>query len=278
MKFNCISLAFEVKFNCISQKPQEKVVPPTATATSCSLVSEHVVQEDDAVLADALATFERQAGDKGDRKGGAEEGQPGPSQSKHRDAAPPSPLPIPVPGLQPERTTDAALQPRASTVRSAAVTAVQSEVIYEGWHKMWESDPNGLPKVDKWLKEDEKNGLFKRAASFHDKHSQTKWRNVLKNDRMWFNPPEMPGVLGGTVPSADSFFHSQVFFWRPVGVWHYSLRCPRPECPARENKNAFLYHCGYSKTVRRFLRFLLLSWKIKNISACSLPLPWEEVM
>ncbi|TWW68808.1 hypothetical protein D4764_19G0006060 [Takifugu flavidus] len=39
-----------------------------------------------------------------------------------------------------------------------------------------------------------------------------KWRKVLKDDRMWFHPPEVPGVVGKTVPLADSFF------WRPVGL------------------------------------------------------------
>ncbi|KAL2083534.1 hypothetical protein ACEWY4_021307 [Coilia grayii] len=67
---------------------------------------------------------------------------------------------------------------------------------------------------------------------------------------MWFNTPEFPGVVGGSVPSADAFFRHRVFFWRPVGVWRYSVRCTRPDCPARDNKKAFLYRCGYSKTVR----------------------------
>eukprot|EP00066_Takifugu_rubripes_P011898 XP_011601164.1 PREDICTED: uncharacterized protein LOC101061554 [Takifugu rubripes] len=117
---------------------------------------------------------------------------------------------------------------------------------------MWESAPNGLPQADvAWLKEDETNGLFQRAASFHDKHGKMKWRKVLKDDRMWFHPPEVPGLVAKTVPSADSFFRSRVFFWRPVGVWRCSLRCPRAACPARENKGAFLSRCGYSRTVRQ---------------------------
>lgn len=40
-------------------------------------------------------------------------------------------LPIPAPGLQPGRTTYAALKPRKSTVTSAAVQAAQSEVIHQ---------------------------------------------------------------------------------------------------------------------------------------------------
>ncbi|TWW78042.1 hypothetical protein D4764_11G0001630 [Takifugu flavidus] len=143
---------------------------------------------------------------------------------------------------------DAAPQP----CRPTATSATRLQVTYEGWHKMWESAPNGLPQADvAWLKEDETNGLFQRAASFHDKHGKMKWRKVLKDDRMWFHPPEVPGLGGKTVPSADSFFRSRVFFWRPVGVWRCSLRCPRAACPARENKGAFLSRCGYSRTVRQ---------------------------
>ncbi|TWW74195.1 hypothetical protein D4764_14G0001960, partial [Takifugu flavidus] len=95
---------------------------------------------------------------------------------------------IEVPVAAPERTTtvmDAAPQPWWPTATSAA----QPKVTYEGWHKMWESAPNGLPQADvAWLKEDETNELFQRAASFQDKHGKMKWRKVLKDDRMWFQP------------------------------------------------------------------------------------------
>ena len=109
---------------------------------------------------------------------------------------------------------------------------------------MWESSVNGFPAEDlKWLKEDDDRGLFQKPMAYQDKYGKTRWRRVLKDDRMWFHPPESPGVMGGgRVPSSNSFFRSHLFFWRPVGVWRYSLRCPRPECPARNNNNkAFLY-------------------------------------
>lgn len=78
---------------------------------------------------------------------------------------------------------------------------------------MWESGPNGLPAADVgWLKEDEERGLFQRATSYKDKYGQTRWRKVLKDDRMWFHPAEFPGVVEGKVSSADSFYHSPVFF------------------------------------------------------------------
>ncbi|TWW53796.1 uncharacterized protein LOC130520478 isoform X2 [Takifugu flavidus] len=95
---------------------------------------------------------------------------------------------IEVPVAAPERTTavmDAAPQPWWPTATSEA----QPKVTYEGWHKMWESAPNGLPQADvAWLKEDETNELFQRAASFQDKHGKMKWRKVLKDDRRWFQP------------------------------------------------------------------------------------------
>ena len=116
------------------------------------------------------------------------------------------------------------------------------QVSFEGWHKQWESGPQGLPSADvKWLKEDADRGLFKNLTIAR--------RKILKDDRMWFHPPEIPGVVvGGGVPSADASFRSRVFFWRPVGVWGYSLRCPRSGCPGE--KAAFLYRCGYGNTVR----------------------------
>lgn len=117
---------------------------------------------------------------------------------------------------------------------------------------MWESPIHGLPPQDlKWLKEDEQRGLFQKPMQYQDKHGRTRWRRVLKDNAMWFCPPEAPGTVGGRVPSADVFFQSRVFFWRPVGVWRYSLRCPRPECPAKDKDNVFLHRSGYSKTVRQ---------------------------
>lgn len=133
-----------------------------------------------------------------------------------------------------------------------AVGGDEDAIQFEGWHKSWEAEGTGLPKQDlKWLKEDEERGLFLKAQSFTDKYGRKRWRKVLKSDKMWFHPPEMPSVVdGSTVPLADSFFRHRVFFWRPVGVWRYSLRCTKPNCPAKDNPKAFLYRCGYSSTVR----------------------------
>lgn len=126
------------------------------------------------------------------------------------------------------------------------------QITLEGWQKVWETGQHGLSAENvAWLKEDEERGLFQKAMSYQDRRGMTRWRKVLKDDQMWFYPRECPGVVGGSAPSADSFFRNRVFMWRPVSVWRYSLRCPRPQCPAKDNNKAFLYRCGYSKTVRQ---------------------------
>ena len=86
--------------------------------------------------------------------------------------------------------------------------------------------------------------------TYKDTSGDTRKRKVLKADRMWFYPPECPGVVRSGPPPVDSFFRHRLFFWRPVGVWGYSLKCPRKSCPGRNDDTAFLYRCGYSKTVR----------------------------
>lgn len=144
------------------------------------------------------------------------------------------------------------------------------QVTLEGWHKMWESGPNGLPQADiQWLKEDEQRGLFQTENSYEDKHGKQRKRKVLKNDRMWYHNPECPGMVGTKVPSADSFFRSSVFFWRPVGVWRYSLHCPRSGCPARKSKDNFLYRCGYSKTVRQICHMSGWYSMLTEVLACN---------
>ncbi|XP_053271555.1 uncharacterized protein LOC128429789 isoform X3 [Pleuronectes platessa] len=161
---------------------------------------------------------------------------PDPPQQPQTDPVPPSQEP---PSGPRKRTSKSAALPQPQPIEA---TVTQPEVSFEGWHKQWESGPQGLPSADvKWLKEDAERGLFKNLPIAR--------RKILKDDRMWFHPPEIPGVVvGGGVPSADAFFRSRVFFWRPVGVWGYSLRCPRSGCPGE--KAAFLYPCGYGNTVR----------------------------
>ncbi|XP_026122189.1 uncharacterized protein LOC113105367 [Carassius auratus] len=158
-------------------------------------------------------------------------------------------------------------QPCLGTATSAADTA-HPEVTLEGWHNMWESGPNGLTRADiTWLKEDAERGLFPRAMSYKDKHGSTRWRKVLKDNRKWFHPPEFPGVMEGKVPSEDSFFQSSVF--SGVIVRRYSLRCPRSYCPACSSQKAFLYRCGYSKTVRQICHMSGWYSMLTEVLACN---------
>ena len=124
-----------------------------------------------------------------------------------------------------------------------------NQVTYEGWHRMWESGPKGLPE-----KEDADRGLFQHQMSFEDKFGIIRKRKV---------------VVGGGVPSADSFFHSRVFPWRPASVWGYSLHCPRSECPACAKEDTFLYCCGYSKAVRQICHMSGWYSMLMEVLACS---------
>ncbi|KAI7789391.1 hypothetical protein IRJ41_011903, partial [Triplophysa rosa] len=225
--------------------PQDRTPPAAAASSSSSGSKGDRVCADDALLLEALASFE---GEK---------------------------------TLKTKASSDLPQKPSAVSSSAVSLYTVKSHkfrlvilmrkmVTFEGWHKTWESGPNGLPKADiMWLKEDEDRGLFQKAMSYQNKHGNRRWRKVLKDDRMWFHPPELPGVVEGKVPSADSFFHSSVFFWRQVGVWRYSLRCPRSDCPARSSQNGFLYRCGYSKTVRQIC--LISGWysMLTEVVACN---------
>ena len=92
------------------------------------------------------------------------------------------------------------------------------------------------------------HGLFERQT-YKRKSGELATRYVIKN-QMWFYPPEPPAVADNNVPEVGAFFRNKVFFWRPVGVWNYGLKCPRDNCPGKNDPNVFLYRCGYSHTVR----------------------------
>jgi hypothetical protein len=116
-------------------------------------------------------------------------------------------------------------------------------VSYEGWHKSWESQPTGLPEADiKWLRDDHEFGMFQPMQIYTVAATgESRKRFVLKKDRMWFHPPEPPGVITQAPRTPHAFFRARVFFWRPVGVWRYSIRCPRSDCPAANDNKAFLH-------------------------------------
>ena len=145
--------------------------------------------------------------------------------------------------------------------------------MYEGWLTSWENKDHGLPKGDiKWLKHDPEKGLFKKAEKYV-KHTRRRRKTVRKRrrlkDRMWFDPPEIPGLIKNDLLNIDSFFHTSVFFWRPVGVWGYSIKCPRKNCPAANKKNVYLYKCGYSKTVRYVVDLSRFYCMLTEVLACN---------
>ncbi|XP_071838455.1 uncharacterized protein [Apostichopus japonicus] len=119
------------------------------------------------------------------------------------------------------------------------------------------------------MKDDLERGLFQRVMTYKDIHGEIKKRKVLKDDRMWFHPPECPDMVRSTLPSADAFFRSRLNFCRPVGVWGYSLKCPRNNCPARDREDAFLYHCGYANTVRYICDISDWYCMLTEVLACS---------
>ncbi|XP_045921281.1 uncharacterized protein LOC123980779 [Micropterus dolomieu] len=113
------------------------------------------------------------------------------------------------------------------------IVTKETEVIFEGWHKSCESGPHGLPKADvRWLKEDAERGLFQKEMSYENKHGNIRKRKVLMGDRMWFGRPES-------------------------------------ECPARAQKDTFLYRCGYSKTVRQICHMSGWYSMLTEVLACN---------
>ena len=121
------------------------------------------------------------------------------------------------------------------------------QVTTVGWNDHW-NGPLGIPKADiTWLKKPD-IGLYGPIQIYQDKNKVIKRRRVMKDDRMWFYPPDYPGFLNEKKGiSPETFFCSRVFVWRPVGVWKYSLKCPRGnECVGyREKKNVTLGLSGY---------------------------------
>ena len=123
------------------------------------------------------------------------------------------------------------------------------QVELEGWVRGWEN-PNGIPSADlSWLKEDRERGMFSHVQTYKDVSGQLRRRRVMKSDRMWFYPPEPPGYVSGAPPTPQLFFRSRVFSWRPVGVWRYTLTCPRGDECAGKGQKAHLYKSGYHQRV-----------------------------
>ncbi|CAL8334536.1 unnamed protein product [Boreogadus saida] len=109
--------------------PSASVVPPSASA-SASVAPPTATSlspwQDDALLSEALATFEGQADT-------AMAPPPDPPQQPQTDPVPPSQEP---PSGPRKRTSKSAALPQP-----IEATVTQPEVSFEGWHKQWESGP-----------------------------------------------------------------------------------------------------------------------------------------
>ncbi|XP_078785892.1 uncharacterized protein LOC144981585 [Oryzias latipes] len=146
--------------------------------------------------------------------------------------------------------TSALASTSQSRVTPVELPQSDSPVELEGWVRLWE-DPNGIPPADvNWLKEDTERGLFTAVQTYKDVSGHLKRRRVMKSDRMWFYPPEPPGFISAGLPAPHLFFRSRVFVWRPVGVWRYSLKCPRGDTCAGAGRDVHLYKSGYHHRVR----------------------------
>ncbi|CAM4684160.1 unnamed protein product [Leuciscus chuanchicus] len=253
---------------------------PAAAATSHSSWSDDVL--DDSVLVDALVTFESQeeplpiSTSQPVSTGGAEQPPPStskkakhmkqqkpmlsslhstskaasserPEQPKQQTLLPSSALGQSPPDARPEEP------PSTSNSQPASATTLpqsDSPVELEGWVRLWE-DSHGIPSSDiPWLKEDSERGLFTPVQTYKDIKGVIRRRRVLKSDRMWFYPPEPPGFVSGGVPTPQAFFRGRFFFWRPIGVWRCSLKCPRGDKCAGAGGNTHLSKSGYHTRVR----------------------------
>ncbi|KAL0963393.1 hypothetical protein UPYG_G00305780 [Umbra pygmaea] len=152
-----------------------------------------------------------------------------PEQPKHQ-----TPLLSSVPGQTPPdvRPKEPPSTSNSQPVSAATLPQSDSPVELEGWMRPWE-ESNGIPFADiPWLKEDSERGLFTTVQLYKDIKGVIRRRRVLKS-RMWFYPPEPPGFVSGGIPTPHAFFRSRFFFWRPIGVWRCSLKCPRGDKCAR---------------------------------------------
>ncbi|XP_034065909.1 uncharacterized protein LOC117542365 [Gymnodraco acuticeps] len=172
--------------------------------------------------------------------------------SRHKTSASHHPKTPEVTPVQPAAPVDPDMSPSTSTACDLPMASHPSdaEVDLEGWVRLWEN-PGGIPSADiSWLKEDTERGLFTPIQTYKDIKGQIKRRRVMKSDRMWFYPPEPPGFVGGGLPTPQLFFRSWVFVWRPVGVWRYSLKCPRGENCVGSGRNVHLSKSGFHSKVR----------------------------
>ncbi|CAM4515131.1 unnamed protein product [Leuciscus chuanchicus] len=212
------------------ETPRQDVVPPAATATSSSSGSKGDDSwMDDALLVEALATFERQ-GDAGDKQRGPEEGR------KLRTIAP------------------AAV--KSQFIHMSTPDSPFSTYLECGTGRAPASAPASSPA-----------GSAPALAPGLERTSDVTVAEVTLQASQTAQPEVTFEVAEGG--RGQGTVYSNVFFWRPVGVWRYSLRCPRPECSASVNKTAFLYRCGYSHTVRQICSMSGWYSMLTEVLACN---------
>ncbi|KAK7131740.1 hypothetical protein R3I93_018338 [Phoxinus phoxinus] len=161
-------------------------------------------------------------------------------------------LPSSAPGQSPRdaRPEEPPLTSNSQPASATTLPQSDSPVELEGWVRLWE-DSQGIPSSDiPWLKEDGERGLFTPVQTYKDIKGIIRRRRVLKSDRMWFYPPEPPGFVSGGIPTPQAFFRGRFFFWRPIGVWRCSLKCPRGDKCAGAGGNTHLSKSGYHSRVR----------------------------
>ena len=131
-------------------------------------------------------------------------------------------------------------QDRPST---SAASSAECSTVQKGWQKFWDEPPpqvQGMyPPNVPWLKNSGPHGIFERATAS---------RHIFKK-KMVFNPPPLPTLVRGSLPSMLSFFTTPVFFWRPVGLMEAKISCPNPKCPVPQGSH--LTKSGYGDTARQ---------------------------
>lgn len=156
----------------------------------------------------------------------------------------------------------------SSTAESSA--SGPSGIVLEGWQKCWEQPPASAqalgiaPPNIRWLKCDERYGLFDSSSTYKNVKGEIVERKLLK-EKMEFHPPPPPVSVKGAVPNMMAFFTTPAFFWRPVGVMKAKICCPNTNCPAPPGE--YLERKGFGSYARQVCgmtcNYTLLTEKLK---------------
>ena len=143
--------------------------------------------------------------------------------------------------LAPAVAQDSANRPGTSQGRASSTAessaSESSGIVFEGWQKYWEQPPASAQALGiaspniRWLKFDEKYGLFDGSSKYKNAKGEMVEKKLLK-EKMEFHPPPPPVSVKGAVPNMMAFFTTPAFFWRPVGVMKAKICCPNTNSPA----------------------------------------------